>query len=160
MKEYGQCLAADDRYAEKARSLSSKVKDLTEFLVSIDFKKPTRPFKKRVTYHDACHLAHAQHITAEPRAILQSIPGLELIELPEASWCCGSAGIYNIARYDDSMQFLERKMRNVAGTKAEIIIANNPGCITQMKHGLELHKIHGEVLHLATLLNRAYASGD
>jgi len=160
MKEYERYLSSDPAYKEKAEVFSRKVKDLTEFLVAIDFKKPMKPYKKRVTYHDACHLAHAQRITEQPRAILQSIPGLELVELPEASWCCGSAGIYNIVRYDDSMKFLERKMKNVASTEAEIIVANNPGCITQMKYGLETQEIHAEVIHLATLLNRAYASGN
>ena len=160
MKEYERHLSSDPVYKEKAQLFSHKVKDLTEFLVAIDFKKPTLPYKKRVTYHDACHLAHAQHITAEPRAILQSIPGLEIVELPEASWCCGSAGIYNVVRFEDSMKFLKRKMHNVASTGAEIIVANNPGCITQMSYGLETRKIKGEVVHLATLLNRAYASGN
>ena len=156
MKEYGHYLSDDPEFASKARMLSSKVKDMTEFLVSIGFRKPEKPFNKRVAYHDACHLAHAQHITAEPRAILQSIPGIDLVELPEAGWCCGSAGIYNVARYEDSMKFLSRKMENVKKTEAEIIIANNPGCLSQMNYGLKQHHIKGEVIHLATLLNRAY----
>ena len=98
MKEYVHYLADDRQYAEKAKLLSAKVKDLTEFLLAIDFKKPSRPMDVRVAYHDACHLAHAQHITAEPRAILNSMPGINLVELPEAAWCCGSAGIYNLLR--------------------------------------------------------------
>jgi glycolate oxidase iron-sulfur subunit len=160
MKEYGHYLADDREYSEKAALLSRKVKDLTEFLVSIDFKKPNRPFNKRVAYHDACHLAHAQRITSEPRAILQAIPGIDLVELPEASWCCGSAGIYNVVHYEDSMQLLSRKMKNVESTHAELIVANNPGCIAQMKYGLDLFGCTGEIIHLATLLNRAYASHD
>lgn len=160
MKEYGHYLADDREYSEKAVFLSRKVKDLTEFLVSIDFKKPSRAFNKRVAYHDACHLAHAQRITTEPRAILETIPGIDLVDLPEASWCCGSAGIYNVVHYDDSMQLLSRKMSNVASTRAELIVANNPGCIAQMKHGLDLFGCTGEIIHLATLLNRAYASHD
>ena len=156
MKEYGHYLSDDPEFASKARMLSSKVKDMTEFLVAIGLRKPDRPFNKRVAYHDACHLAHAQHITVEPRAILQSIPGIDLVELPEASWCCGSAGIYNVTRYEDSMKFLSRKMENVKTTQAEIIIANNPGCLSQMNYGLKQYHIKGEVIHLATLLNRAY----
>ncbi len=111
----------------------------------------------RVAYHDACHLAHAQHITSEPRVILGSIPGIDLVELPEAAWCCGSAGIYNLLRYDDSMKLLERKMQNIRETNADIIVANNPGCLSQLKYGCTLHHVDGEVIHLATLLNRAYA---
>jgi len=157
MKEYAHYLADDPKYAEKAKFLSSKIKDLTEFLLSIDFAKPSRPLTVRVAYHDACHLAHAQHITSEPRAILGSIPGVELVELAEAGWCCGSAGIYNIVRYDDSMKLLERKMENIKKTNAEIIVANNPGCLAQMRYGCALHHFGGEVIHLATLLKRAYA---
>ena len=156
MKEYGHYLADDPEFAAKARLLSDKVKDMTEFLVAIGLRKPERPFNKRVAYHDACHLAHAQHITAEPRTILRSIPGIDLVELPEASWCCGSAGIYNVVRHEDSMKFLSRKMENVKTTEAEIIVANNPGCLSQMNYGLKQYHIKGEVIHLATLLNRAY----
>jgi len=156
MKEYEHCLAKDEQYAEQARAFSAKVKDLTEFLLSIDFEKPSHPLNVRVAYHDACHLAHAQHITSEPRAILNSIPGIDLVELPESAWCCGSAGIYNVVRHDDSMKLLERKMRNVEATGAEIIVANNPGCLSQMNYGLKTHNISGEVIHIATILNRAY----
>ncbi len=157
MKEYVHYLADDRQYAEKAKLLSAKVKDLTEFLLAIDFKKPSRPMDVRVAYHDACHLAHAQHITAEPRAILNSMPGINLVELPEAAWCCGSAGIYNLLRYDDSMKLLERKMQNVRKTNADIIVANNPGCLSQIKYGCNLYHVGGDVIHLATLLKRAYA---
>ena len=160
MKEYERYLADDAIYAERSKFLSAKVKDLSEFLVSIDFEKPRRPLNVRVTYHDACHLVHAQHIFSEPRAILNSIPGLNLVELPESTWCCGSAGIYNIVRYNESMQLLERKMRNVETTNADIIVANNPGCLSQMNEGLRLHKVNGEVIHLATLLKRAYAQEE
>ena len=160
MKEYGHYLADDREYSERSALLSRKVKDLTEFLVSIDFKKPGHPFNKRVAYHDACHLAHAQRITAEPRAILEAIPGIDLVDLPEASWCCGSAGIYNVVHYEDSMQLLSRKMKNVESTHAELIVASNPGCIAQMKLGLDLFECTGEIIHLATLLNRAYAFHD
>ena len=157
MKEYSWYLADDSQYAQRAMTFSAKVKDLTEFLLSIEFKKPSRPLKVRVAYHDACHLAHAQHITSEPRVILGSIPGIDLVELPEAAWCCGSAGIYNLLRYDDSMKLLERKMQNIRETNADIIVANNPGCLSQLKYGCTLHHVDGEVIHLATLLNRAYA---
>ena len=152
----GAILLKTDSYAEKAKALSAKIKDLTEYLISIDFERPSHPLRARVAYHDACHLAHAQHITAEPRAILNEMPGIDIVELPEAAWCCGSAGIYNVMRHDDSMKLLERKIQNIKTTGAEIIIANNPGCLSQMKYGLKIHKIDGEVIHLATLLNRAY----
>ncbi|MGA7160496.1 MAG: (Fe-S)-binding protein [Bacteroidota bacterium] len=160
MKEYDRYLAEDIQYAEKAKFVSSKVKDLTEFLVSINFEKPSRPLSVRVAYHDACHLVHAQHIYSEPREILRAVPGLDLVELTESTWCCGSAGIYNIMRYDDSMKFLERKVRNVETTGAELIVACNPGCLAQLNQGLNMYNVKGEAIHLATLLQRAYAKSD
>ncbi|HTX20088.1 MAG TPA: (Fe-S)-binding protein [Bacteroidota bacterium] len=158
MKEYFEHLTSDASYAAKARAFSAKVKDLAEVLSLIGMRKPSVPFKKRVTYHDACHLAHAQKVTVEPRAIIQSIPGVDYVELNEASWCCGSAGIYNVARYDDSMLFLDRKMENVRETDADLIVASNPGCISQIAYGLKKSKMKGEVVHLATLIKRAYAA--
>ncbi|HTR81605.1 MAG TPA: (Fe-S)-binding protein [Bacteroidota bacterium] len=160
MKEYERYLVDDGLYAEKAREVSSKVKDLTEFLIEIDFKKPSSILKGRVTYHDACHLAHAQKVTSEPRSILNAISGLDIVELPEAAWCCGSAGIYNVVRYEDSMKFLERKISNLRATAAEIIVTNNPGCISQIKYGLSQKGIAGEVVHIATILNRAYRAEE
>ncbi|MGA9405966.1 MAG: (Fe-S)-binding protein, partial [Bacteroidota bacterium] len=157
MKEYERYLTDDPLYAERAKFLSAKVKDLTEFLLSIDFEKPSGRLNVRVAYHDACHLVHAQRISSEPREILRAIPGLDLVELTESAWCCGSAGIYNIVRYDDSMKLLERKMQNIEATDADVIVASNPGCLTQMTQGLKLHNVKGEVIHLATLLKRAYA---
>ncbi|MDE3058758.1 MAG: (Fe-S)-binding protein [Bacteroidota bacterium] len=160
MKEYGHYLKDDPEYSEKARILSSKIKDVSEFLANIEFKIPTEKFNKRVAYHDACHLAHAQKITAEPRKLLGMIPGIDLVELPEANWCCGSAGIYNVVHYDDSMKLLDRKMENVRTTGAEIIVANNPGCLGQMQYGAKKFGIDVEIIHFATLLKRAYRLGN
>lgn len=156
MKEYGYYLKEDTEYAEKASILSSKIKDISEFLIGIEFRIPTTEFNKRVAYHDACHLAHAQKISTEPRILLAMIPGIDLVELPEANWCCGSAGIYNVVHYDDSMQLLERKMNNVKFTEAEIIVANNPGCLGQMQYGAKKFGVNVEIIHFATLLKRAY----
>ncbi len=156
MKEYGHYLNDDAMYAEKARILSTKIKDISEFLIGIEFRIPTTQFNKRVAYHDACHLAHAQKISTEPRILLAMIPGIDLVELPEASWCCGSAGIYNVVHYDDSMKLLERKMDNVKSTEAEIIVANNPGCLGQMQYGANKFDVDVEIIHFSTLLKRAY----
>ena len=130
MKEYGILLADEPLYREKALALSNKVKDISEFLASIDLIPPKRPMHKQVTYHDACHLVHTQKISKEPRALLQSIPGIEFVELPESTWCCGSAGIYNILQFDDSMNMLERKMNNIAATNAEIVVTAIPVAIS------------------------------
>ncbi|MGB9772643.1 MAG: (Fe-S)-binding protein [Bacteroidota bacterium] len=168
MKEYGRLLHDDPSYAEKARILSAKVRDITEFLIEIGFKKPTHEIQRRVTYHEPCHLVHAQRISAQPREIIRSIPGVEFVELPESSWCCGSAGIYNIIHYEESMKLLDRKMENVRKTDADILVTSNPGCHIQLEHGLRRtaqteeagqQRRRVELLHIVTLLRRAY-EGD
>ncbi len=156
MKEYGHYLADDPLYAAKAAQLSAKVKDITEFLAETGMKLPVVPFDHTVSYHDACHLAHAQQVTRQPRELLRSIPGIAFTELPEASWCCGSAGIYNVVRHDDSMKILERKMNNVSSVDVEYLVANNPGCITQIEHGCAQRALKTKVVHFATLLRMAY----
>ena len=92
----------------------------------------------------------------QPRKIINSIPGIDYVELNEASWCCGSAGIYNITRFDDSMKILDRKIKNIKETGAEKVITSNPGCITQLEYGIRKNNLDIKVEHLATLLNRLY----
>ena len=135
---------------------SSKVKDLSEFLAETGFMAENYEFKGNVTYHDACHLAHTQKVTKEPRDIIRSVTNVNYTELDEASWCCGSAGIYNVSRYDDALRFLIRKMDNLDKTRSDVVIMANPGCMGQIKHGTEKFNQPMEVLHLATFLNRAY----
>ena len=162
LKEYGKILADDPVYASKAEAVSKKTKDITEFLVEVGFKKPepckgSKPLQGlRVTYHEACHLVHTQKISQQPRQIIQSIPGIEFVELPEATWCCGSAGIYNVVRFDDSMKLLERKMNNLASTKADIVLTANPGCHLQLQYGIRKFGLRMEVMHPVSLLNRTY----
>jgi len=152
MKEYGELLKADKVYSEKAKSFSGKVKDVTEFLYD---KKPINGFNElnmSATYHEACHLVHSQKISEEPRRLLSQIPGLELKELEESNWCCGSAGIYNVTRFGDSMIFLERKMKKIEKTKVEIVITGNPGCINQLKYGSQKSVKKLKVLHPVTVI--------
>lgn len=156
MKEYGHYLQDDAEYAVRAKMIAQKVKDISEFLFEIGIKKTEKEFPHKVTYHDACHLAHSQSITREPRQILKSITGITYVELNEASWCCGSAGIYNVVRYDDSMKILDRKMKNITDTKAEYIVANNPGCLLQIEYGCRQSGIKSKVVHLSSLLSEAY----
>ena len=107
-----------------------------------------------VTYHDACHLIHAQKVSIQPREVIKSLPGVNYTELEEASWCCGSAGIYNVVRYDDAVKQLERKMQNIKNTKAKIVLTGNPGCMGQIKHGTQKFNVDVEVLHPVTLIKR------
>lgn len=156
MKEYIHWFENDDEYREKAKLFSSRVVDLTEYLMKINFNKNLKAGLEKVTYHDACHLCHTQKITNEPRRIINSIYGINYVELEESTWCCGSAGIYNVTRYDDAMKFLDKKMKNIINTNAEILLTGNPGCIGQIKYGVEICNKKIEVIHPATYLRRCY----
>ena len=156
LKEYGSLLRDERHYALRAENLSKRTKDITEFLAEVGYVEPRHPVAKRVTYHEACHLVHTQAISRQPRRIVASIPGIELVELPEATWCCGSAGIYNIVHFEDSMALLERKMSHIASTKAEIVLTGNPGCHLQIDYGIRKFGLKAEVMHPVSLLRRAY----
>ena len=159
MKEYGHILADDPEYADRAQRISEKVKDITEFLVEIGLVIGTSPDRqlmgKRVTYHDACHLVHTQKVSQQPRTLIRSIPFIEFVELSESTWCCGSAGIYNITHYDEAWQLLKRKMDNMRKIDPEVLVSGNPGCLIQIQHGLLKEGLNVELLHTATFLRRA-----
>lgn len=153
MKEYVHLFENEPEFAELAKTFSKRVKDLSEFYSDI---LPTNfnSCSENVTYHDACHLVHSQKISTQPRKVINSIPGIKYTELNEASWCCGSAGIYNITRYDDSMKILDRKIDNIKSINAENVIMSNPGCISQIKYGCRKNNLDIKIEHLATFLNR------
>jgi glycolate oxidase iron-sulfur subunit len=158
MKSYGHWLQDDPEWAERARRFSARVKDFSEFLVDLGLNtRDLQPLPIRATYHDACHLAHGQKVVDPPRQILQAIPGLQYVELPEADWCCGSAGIYNITHFETSLQLLDRKMEHLRGTGTGVVVTGNPGCLLQLRFGLRRHRLDMEAVHTATLLDRAYA---
>ncbi|MFN3695723.1 MAG: (Fe-S)-binding protein, partial [Ignavibacterium sp.] len=162
MKDYAHLLEDDSEYASKAKLFSSKVKDIMEFFAEqkseLNFqsisKLGLKPELEIITYHDACHLAHAQKVSSQPREVIKSIPGVKYIELEEASWCCGSAGIYNVVRYDDAIIQLQRKMKNIRNTGAKIVLTGNPGCMGQIKYGAEKFDVDVEVLHPVTLIKK------
>lgn len=162
LKGYGRLLAHDPAYRDRAAEWSRKCKDVTEYLVEIGFRKPGAPAgpapAARTTYHEACHLCHGQKITAQPRALLRAIPGLDLVELPESTWCCGSAGIYNLVQPAMSADLLDRKLRHVAATGATCVATANPGCHLQLENGLK-HRTNLRgvtVRHPVSLLAAAY----
>jgi glycolate oxidase iron-sulfur subunit len=111
--------------------------------------------KQDVTYHEACHLAHGQKISNQPREIIQSIPGLTFHELPESNWCCGSAGIYNIVQPETADILLQRKLDHVESTKATVLATGNPGCLLQILNGAKERGLDLEVKHPITLLAEA-----
>ena len=133
MKEYGELFHDDPAWAGRARAFSAKVRDVSEVLMEIGEPRAKRhPINARVVYHDACHLAHAQGVRAQPRALLAAIPGIELLSPAEAEICCGSAGIYNLVQPEPAAQLGERKARNIAALEPDIIATGNPGCILQI----------------------------
>ena len=159
LKEYGHLLRDDPHYAERAAAFSAKVKDISEFLAMIDLNPKLGEVKRRVTYHDACHLAHGQKIKSQPRALLKRIPGLELVDLKEADWCCGSAGIYNITNQEMAGQLLARKMGHIENTRAQVVATGNPGCMMQIAQGARQRDLPIEALHPIQLLDEAYRAG-
>lgn len=157
-KEYAQLLEDDPAYADRAQEFARKVRDVTEFLAEIPLREPWAEVRKKVTYHEACHLCHAQGISRQPRQVLRRIPGVELVELPEASWCCGSAGVYNLTHPERAEQILSRKMDHIAATGAGTVAAGNPGCLLQLMMGARERGLPVEVVHPVELLAEAYSA--
>ena len=149
---------ANGAAAATAAEFSSRVRDVTEFLAELGLSAPLRETKLRVTYQDSCHLAHGQRIREAPRQLIRAIPGVELVEMPLADHCCGSAGIYNVTETPASMQILAEKMQHAKSTAAPVVVTANPGCILQLRAGAKLHKTNQQVLHVVELLARATAS--
>jgi glycolate oxidase iron-sulfur subunit len=133
MKEYGGLLADDPAWAERAKALAAKVRDVSEVLGDLGPPRaPRHPIHVRIAYHDACHLAHGQGLRAEPRAMLQAIPGVELVSPAEAEICCGSAGIYNLVQPEPAAELGARKARHLAALAPDMIATANPGCMLQV----------------------------
>lgn len=151
LKEYDSLL--QDARAAQFKSL---VKDVTEFLASIELNRDMRPLDCTVTYQDSCHLAHGQKIREAPRKLLRSIPGLTFREMPMADVCCGSAGIYNVVENEMALSILEHKMEHVNTTHASVIATANPGCLLQLRAGARLYGTSQRVVHVVELLDEAY----
>jgi len=158
LKEYGEILADEPEWAERAEKFSARVRDVSEFLMSIPLQKPKGKIEARVTYHDPCHLRRAQKVWKQPRAILQMIDGIDFVELPESDWCCGSAGSQLITHYETSLKVLDRKMDNLESTGAEMIASGCPGCQMQLTTGIKRRKMNVQVVHPILLLDKAYNS--
>jgi glycolate oxidase iron-sulfur subunit len=139
MKEYGELLADDPAWADRAARFAAKVRDISEVLAEVleDSRAPRHRVDATVVYHDACHLGHAQKIRTQPREVLRSIPGVTLAELPEAEICCGSAGIYNMLQPEAAGDLGRRKADNIRGTGADLLVTANPGCLLQIRKYLE-----------------------
>jgi glycolate oxidase iron-sulfur subunit len=156
LKEYGELLADDPEYADKARRFSALVRDVTEFLVANVLNREMGWLDAMATYQDSCHLAHGQKIRSAPRELLAAVPGLAFREMPLSDVCCGSAGVYNVVHNEMAMRVLARKMESVNATRAQIVATANPGCILQLQAGVRLHGAGQRVMHVVEILDEAY----
>jgi len=132
MKEYGRLLAGDPEWAGRAADFAARVRDVTEVLAAVEPRAPRHPVPLTVAYHDACHLAHAQGVRAEPRQMLATVPGLTVIQPEEWEICCGSAGLYNLLEPEPAAELGRRKVANLTATGATAVVAGNPGCALQI----------------------------
>jgi glycolate oxidase iron-sulfur subunit len=156
MKEYGELLHDDPAWSDRARAFSAKVRDVSEVLMEVGEPRARRhPINARVVYHDACHLAHAQGVRAEPRALLAAIPGVEVLTPAESEICCGSAGIYNLVQPEAAEELGERKARHIAALKPDVIAAANPGCILQIAAAGRRLGYEWDIVHPIELLARS-----
>ncbi len=166
LRHYDHLLADDPVYAARAVTWSRKLRDIHEWLSEIGFRRPgapaAAPEPQRVTYHESCHLCHGQKVSRQPREILRALPGVELRECTEATWCCGSAGIYNITQPETAAWLQTRKVGHVQATGASIVATANPGCHLQLENGLKHATPAGSppprVVHPIVLLAQAYAA--
>ena len=165
LKEYGSLLDGDSRWAEAGSAFSQQVWDLSQFLVEHGFDKEVAAMvaaqgsemaTQRVTFHDACHLAHAQGITSPPRKLIAAVAGAQMVPLPESDVCCGSAGSYNLTEPTMAERLRDRKLKNIFKTHAEVVVTTNPGCILQMQAGVRAAGAESvRVLHVADYLAEA-----
>jgi glycolate dehydrogenase iron-sulfur subunit len=153
LKEYGRLLRDDPAYSERAAKFSAKCRDIAEFLEEIGPRAVRHPLPSRVAYQDSCHLQHAQRVRTQPRAQLSAIPGLELVELPEAAICCGSAGIYNLVRPETADSLADRKAEHIAAVHPDMVATGNPGCLLQLRAALERSGQKTRVVHTVSLLD-------
>jgi glycolate oxidase iron-sulfur subunit len=154
MKEYGHLLRDDPAWAARADAFSRKVRDVSELLVQLGPARATRhPIPARVAYHDACHLAHAQGIRVQPRALLAEIPGLTVVPVPEADVCCGSAGIFNLTQPAMAADLGRRKAAQISEVSPDVVVTSNPGCILQIQSAARELPHPFRVLHLVELLD-------
>jgi len=165
LREAGHLLHED---GDSARSLAARTRDLAQVLAAVGLpepalalharRDPSRPL--RIAYHDPCHLAHGQGVRAEPRALLRGLPGAEVVDLPNADWCCGSAGIYNLTHPVMAQTQLERKLDSIAQVDPELVVASNPGCLLHMQRGADARRMEVRMVHLAEVLGLAWPAPE
>ena len=160
MKRYGHLLRNDPAYVDRAKAFAARCKDISEVLADLEPRAPRGAVPLKAAYHDACHLQHAQGVRAQPRRVLQTIPGVEVREIGESEICCGSAGIYNLLEPEAATQLRDRKVQNILKTDAQAIISSNPGCLLQIATGLEAAGRPLRIMHLVEVLDQSIREGQ
>ncbi|HET7106312.1 MAG TPA: glycolate oxidase subunit GlcF [Candidatus Acidoferrum sp.] len=153
VKEYGHLLRDDQEYAERAKRFAAKCRDITEVLAELSPRAERKPLKARVAFHDSCHLQHAQGVRTQPRSLLQQIPGVQLLEIPESPICCGSAGIYNLVQPEAAAELGDRKAHLIAPLQPDMVVTGNPGCLLQLQAALTKANHPIPVVHTIQLLD-------
>jgi glycolate oxidase iron-sulfur subunit len=156
LKEYDHLLRDDAQYAQRAKQFVSRVRDISELLVELGPPRPEHEVNRQVTYHDACHLAHGQKLTAPPRTVLSWIKGLDVVPLPDSEMCCGAAGTYNLSNPRMARELAERKIKHVQETGARVCVAGNVGCSMQIQSEAHRLGVTLKVTHPVSLLHEAY----
>jgi glycolate oxidase iron-sulfur subunit len=157
LKDVDHLFEGDPDFGPRARAFAAKVKDATELLASLPPRAPRAPLVARVAYHSPCHLGHAQRLQEEPRRLLRTIPGLELVEIADGDQCCGSAGIYNLVEPESAAEVGRRKAERVLATGVKVVASANPGCTLQIRSHLDERGAAIEFVHPLELLDRAIA---
>ena len=160
LKDLGHLFAADASFLPRARAFASRVRDVSELLAALPARAPRGALRARVAYHSPCHLGHAQGIQDPPRALLRSIPGVEIVEVPDGDQCCGSAGVYNLVEPESATEVGRRKAGNVLATKATLLASANPGCSLQIRRMLGEAGADLEAAHPIEILDRSIAPGE
>jgi glycolate oxidase iron-sulfur subunit len=161
MKEYGDLFRGDPEWEPRARAFSAKVRDISQMLGELGTPRaPRHPIHARVVYHDACHLAHGQGVRSEPRAMLASIPGVQVVSPAESEICCGSAGIYNLVQPDAGEALGARKARHIAALEPDLIATGNPGCLLQIAASAREMGYNWPVLHPVELVDASIRGVD
>jgi len=150
LQSYGELLG------DAGAVIAARTRDVLALLADVELPEPAHAVPHRLTYHDACHLAHGQGVRDAPRALLRRLPQAELVELPEADLCCGSAGTYNLTEPAMGRQLMLRKARHIVATGASVVAAANPGCVVQIRAGLAYLGARARVCHPVDLLAAAY----
>jgi glycolate oxidase iron-sulfur subunit len=154
LKDYGHHW--HDEHQERRQQFAAKVRDINEFLDGLGFIPPEGPINVTATYHDACHLGHAQKIREAPRRLLSKVPGLKLVELPETELCCGAAGTYNLTQPEMAGRLSRRKLKNILDTKAQVVLTANAGCLLQIIREARQQGERLRVIHPMDLLDLSY----